>query len=30
MGQNGVTDVLTVSLSANDIQGHQFGPDSEL
>jgi hypothetical protein len=29
MGQNGVTDVLTVSLSANDIQGHQFGPDSD-
>jgi predicted AlkP superfamily pyrophosphatase or phosphodiesterase len=30
MGQNGVTDVLTVSLSANDIQGHQFGPDSDV
>lgn len=29
MGQNSVTDVLTVSLSANDIQGHQFGPDSD-
>jgi predicted AlkP superfamily pyrophosphatase or phosphodiesterase len=29
MGQNGVTDVLTVSLSANDIEGHQFGPDSD-
>ena len=29
MGQNSATDVLTVSLSANDIQGHQFGPDSE-
>jgi arylsulfatase A-like enzyme len=30
MGQHGVTDVLTVSLSANDIAGHQMGPDSEL
>lgn len=29
MGQRGVTDVLTVSLSANDILGHQMGPDSE-
>ena len=29
LGQNGVTDLLVVSLSANDIQGHQFGPDSE-
>lgn len=29
LGQNGVTDLITVSLSANDIQGHQFGPDSE-
>ncbi len=29
LGQNGVTDVVTISLSANDIQGHQFGPDSE-
>jgi len=28
LGQNGVTDLLVVSLSANDIQGHQFGPDS--
>jgi len=28
MGQHGVTDVLTVSLSANDILGHQMGPDS--
>jgi arylsulfatase A-like enzyme len=28
LGQNGVTDLLTISLSANDIQGHQFGPDS--
>ncbi len=29
LGTNGVTDLLVVSLSANDIQGHQFGPDSE-
>ncbi len=29
LGQNVVTDVVTISLSANDIQGHQFGPDSE-
>jgi predicted AlkP superfamily pyrophosphatase or phosphodiesterase len=29
LGQNGVTDLLVVSLSANDIQGHQFGPDSD-
>ncbi len=29
LGQSGVTDLLTVSLSANDIQGHQFGPDSD-
>jgi predicted AlkP superfamily pyrophosphatase or phosphodiesterase len=29
LGQNGVTDLITVSLSANDIQGHQFGPDSD-
>jgi arylsulfatase A-like enzyme len=29
MGQHGVTDVLTVSLSANDILGHQMGPDSD-
>jgi arylsulfatase A-like enzyme len=29
LGQNDVTDVLTVSLSANDIEGHAFGPDSE-
>jgi predicted AlkP superfamily pyrophosphatase or phosphodiesterase len=28
LGQRGVTDLLTISLSANDIQGHQFGPDS--
>ena len=29
LGQNDVTDVLTVSLSANDILGHQMGPDSD-
>jgi len=29
LGQNGVTDLVAVSLSANDIQGHQFGPDSD-
>jgi len=29
LGQNGMTDVLTVSLSANDILGHQMGPDSD-
>ncbi len=29
MGQHDVTDVLTVSLSANDIEGHQMGPDSD-
>ena len=29
LGQRGVTDLVVVSLSANDIQGHQFGPDSE-
>ncbi len=29
LGQSGVTDLLVVSLSANDIQGHQFGPDSD-
>lgn len=28
LGQHGVTDLLLVSLSANDLQGHQFGPDS--
>jgi predicted AlkP superfamily pyrophosphatase or phosphodiesterase len=28
LGQGSVTDVLTVSLSANDILGHQLGPDS--
>jgi len=29
LGQGKVTDVLTVSLSANDIMGHQMGPDSD-
>jgi predicted AlkP superfamily pyrophosphatase or phosphodiesterase len=29
LGTNNVTDLLVVSLSANDIQGHQFGPDSD-
>ena len=29
LGQNGVTDMVTISLSANDIEGHQFGPDSD-
>jgi len=29
LGQGQVTDVLTVSLSANDILGHQMGPDSD-
>jgi hypothetical protein len=29
LGQGDATDFLVVSLSANDIQGHQFGPDSE-
>lgn len=29
LGQRGVTDLLTISLSANDIQGHKFGPDSD-
>jgi predicted AlkP superfamily pyrophosphatase or phosphodiesterase len=29
LGQGGVTDVLTISLSANDILGHQMGPDSD-
>lgn len=28
LGQSGVTDLITISLSANDLQGHQFGPDS--
>ena len=29
LGQHKTTDVLTVSLSANDILGHQMGPDSD-
>lgn len=29
LGQGPVTDVLTISLSANDILGHQMGPDSD-
>jgi len=29
LGTHKVTDVLTVSLSANDIVGHQLGPDSD-
>lgn len=29
LGQRGVTDLLTISLSANDIQGHRLGPDSD-
>jgi predicted AlkP superfamily pyrophosphatase or phosphodiesterase len=29
LGQHKTTDVLTVSLSANDILGHQLGPDSD-
>ncbi|MHB1020876.1 MAG: alkaline phosphatase family protein [Acidobacteriaceae bacterium] len=29
LGQGKVTDMLTVSLSANDIIGHQMGPDSD-
>lgn len=29
LGQHDVTDLITISLSANDIEGHQFGPDSD-
>ena len=29
LGKDPVTDLLVVSLSANDIGGHRFGPDSE-
>ena len=29
LGQHKTTDVLTVSLSANDILGHQLGPDAD-
>jgi len=28
LGQHDVTDLVTISLSANDILGHQMGPDS--
>lgn len=28
LGQRNVPDLLTISLSANDIMGHQYGPDS--
>jgi hypothetical protein len=28
LGQRGVTDLLSVSFSSNDIVGHTFGPDS--
>jgi predicted AlkP superfamily pyrophosphatase or phosphodiesterase len=29
LGQNQVTDLLTISLSAHDLAGHKYGPDSE-
>jgi predicted AlkP superfamily pyrophosphatase or phosphodiesterase len=29
LGQGKTTDLLTISLSANDIAGHQMGPDSD-
>jgi predicted AlkP superfamily pyrophosphatase or phosphodiesterase len=29
LGQGGTTDLVVISLSANDILGHQFGPDSD-
>ena len=29
LGQDPVTDLLTVSLSAHDLAGHKYGPDSE-
>ncbi len=29
LGRHKVTDMLTISLSANDILGHQLGPDSD-
>ena len=29
LGERGVTDLITISLSANDIQGHKFGPNSD-
>jgi predicted AlkP superfamily pyrophosphatase or phosphodiesterase len=28
LGRRGVTDILSISLSSNDIVGHNFGPDS--
>ncbi len=30
LGQGATTDLITISLSANDSIGHQFGPDSDL
>ena len=29
LGQGATTDLLTVSLSANDVVGHKYGPDSQ-
>ena len=29
LGQDSTTDLLTVSLSAHDVVGHRYGPDSE-
>jgi arylsulfatase A-like enzyme len=29
LGQHSTTDLLTVSLSAHDVVGHKYGPDSE-
>jgi len=29
LGQDSTTDLLTVSLSAHDVVGHKYGPDSE-
>jgi predicted AlkP superfamily pyrophosphatase or phosphodiesterase len=29
LGQGATTDLVTVSLSANDLVGHKYGPDSE-
>jgi hypothetical protein len=29
LGRSGVADLVTISLSANDILGHQFVPDSD-
>jgi hypothetical protein len=29
LGHGATTDLLTVSLSANDVAGHKYGPDSE-